>query len=145
MRDAIGHTFLYNIVILFVFIIAFVLVGSLSYSKAFKAKNEIISIIEKHREYDAETIEEIDTALRDSGYRKRVIFRHNTCPQFGEEASKVLLEESVNYPYCVYENITERGIYYSVIIYMRFEVPLLSGLLEFPVKGDTRTIYDLDV
>ena len=52
MRDAIGHTFLYNIVILFVFIIAFVLVGSLSYSKAFKAKNEIVSIIEKHREYE---------------------------------------------------------------------------------------------
>ena len=145
MRDAIGHTFLYNIVILFVFIIAFVLVGSLSYSKAFKAKNEIISIIEKHREYDIETIEEIDIALKDSGYRSRVIFRHNTCPAPKEGSSKVLLEESVNYPYCFYENITERGIDYSVIIYMRFEVPLLSGLLEFPVKGDTRTIYDLDV
>ncbi|MCI9233267.1 MAG: hypothetical protein HFH08_01565 [Bacilli bacterium] len=145
MRDAIGHTFLYNIVIVFVFIIAFVLVGSLSYSKAFKAKNEIISIIEKHREYDAETIAEIDATLKDSGYRSRVVFRHNTCPAPKEGSSKVLLEESVSYPYCVYENVTERGVYYSVIIYMRFEVPLLSGLLEFPVKGDTRTIYDLDV
>lgn len=144
MRDAIGHTFLYNIVIVFVFIIAFVLVGSLSYSKAFKAKNEIISIIERHRDYDEETINEIDAMLKDNGYRSKAVFRHDHCPE-PKGTSKELLQESIGYPYCVYENRTERGIYYSVIIYMRFEVPVLSGLLEFPVKGDTRTIYNLDV
>lgn len=145
MRHAIGQTFLYNLVILFLFIIAFVLVGSLSYSKGFKAKNEIVSIIEKHRGYDTETIKTIDEALRDSGYRARSVFRHKTCPTPKEESSKVLLEESVNYPYCVYESVTERGVYYSVIVYIRFEIPILSGLLEFQVKGDTRTIYNLDM
>lgn len=142
MREAIGHTFLYNIVIVFIFVIAFVLIGSLSYSKGFKAKNEIISIIEKNRSYDAEVIKEIDATLKKSGYRSRAIFRHKTCPTL--KGSKILLQESVNYPYCVYQNTTQRGTYYSVIIYIRFEIPILSGILEFPVKGDTKTIYRLN-
>lgn len=144
MREAVGNTFLFNVIIVFIFVILFILVGSLSYSKGFKAKNKIISIIEDQRTYDEEVINQIDQALNKNGYRTRSVFRHKECPEPKEDEAKVLLEQSVNYPYCVYQVTTERGIYYSVTVYTRFEVPLISGLLEFGVSGDTRTIYDLD-
>ncbi len=144
MREAIGNSFLFNVIIVFIFIILFILVSSLSYSKGFKAKNKIISIIEDRRIYDEDVMEEIDLALRQNGYRPKSVFRHQDCPEPEEDEVKVLLEESVNYPYCVYQISTERGIYYNVLIYTRFEIPLLSGLLEFGVAGDTRTIYDLN-
>lgn len=139
MRDAIGNTFMYNIVIVFVLLIMLVLIGSLSYSKGFKAKNKIINIIEENRGYDDTAIEQIDAVLKDSGYRPKSAFKNKKCPDRNGE----LLEGSDKYFYCVYSNETERGVYYSVTIYIRFEIPLLSGILEFPVNGDTRTIYDL--
>lgn len=141
MREAIGNTFMYNIVIVFVLLIILVLVGSLSYSKGFKAKNKIINVIEENRGYDATAIEEIDEILKSSGYRPKSAFSKKSCPDRNGE----LLEGSDKYFYCVYANTTDRGIYYSVTIYIRFEIPLLSGILEFPVSGDTRTIYDLNV
>lgn len=141
MREAVGNTFLYNVIIIFILLALLILVGSLSYSKGFKAKNKIVAIIEDHRGYDEEVIDEIDEVLRGSGYRPKSVFRHDECPDRNGE----LLEQSDRYMYCVYENQTDRGVYYSVTIFIRFEIPLISGILEFPVNGDTRTIYDLDI
>ncbi len=141
MRSAVGNTFLYNIVIVFVVLVLLILISSLSYSKGFKAKNKIVSIIENNRGYDNEAIEKIDAVLKESGYRPRSAFKNKQCPDRNGE----LLEQSDKYFYCVYSNNTDRGVYYSVTIYIRFEIPLLSGILEFPVNGDTRTIYDLNV
>lgn len=141
MREAVGQTFLYNVVIVLILITMLVLVGSLSYSKGFKAKNKIVSIIENNLGYDDDTMEQIDNALKESGYRPKNSFRHQDCPDRNGE----LLTTSDRYPYCVYANTTDKGVYYSVTIYIRFEIPLLSGILEFPVNGDTRTIYDLDI
>lgn len=141
MREALGNTFLYNVIIVFIFVALLVLVGSLGYSKGFKAKNRIISIIEDNQGYDEVAIERIDQALKDNGYRLKSVFRHKSCPtRNGEEA----LTESNNYMYCVYQNTTPRGMYYTVVIYIRFEVPIISGLLEFPVSGDTKTIYEIN-
>lgn len=140
MREALGNTFLYNVIIVFIFVALLVLVGSLGYSKGFKAKNRIISIIEDNKGYDETAMIRIDQALKDNGYRLKSVFRHNSCPtRNGVDA----LTESNNYMYCVYPNTTPRGMYYTVVIYIRFEVPIISGLLEFPVSGDTKTIYDI--
>lgn len=141
MREAVGNTFIFNVVIIFIVVATLVLVGSLGYSKGFKAKNKIIRIIEDNQGYNHDTMEQIDSALLDNGYRLKSAFARKSCPDL---EGSTLLEESKNYLYCVYSNNTERGIYYSVIIYIRFEIPILSGILEFPVKGDTRTIYDLN-
>lgn len=140
MREATGNTFVYNIVIAMVLLAMLVLVASLSYSKGFKAKNKIIAIIEENRGYDDVAMKNIDKLLKESGYRPKSVYSINSCPI---RRGKQLLEESNNHMYCVYANTSERGMYYSVTIYIRFEIPLLSGLLEFPVSGDTKTIYDL--
>ena len=47
MREAIGGTWLTQLIIIFMLIFVAFLALSLNYTKAFKVKNEILSIIEK--------------------------------------------------------------------------------------------------
>ena len=49
MREAIGGTWLFGIVILFIALFSAFLAYSVSYTKAFNTKNEIINIIERKR------------------------------------------------------------------------------------------------
>ena len=42
MREAIGNTFIVNLLMVFLGVMSALLVGSVSYSKAFKVKNRII-------------------------------------------------------------------------------------------------------
>ena len=46
MKEALGISQLYTFVIVFVSIIMLLLIGSLSYSKAFKIKTRILEIVE---------------------------------------------------------------------------------------------------
>ena len=48
MREAIGGTWLFGIVILFIALFSAFLAYSVSYTKAFNTKNEIINIIERN-------------------------------------------------------------------------------------------------
>ena len=46
MREAIGSAFLVNLILVFMGVISALIVGSISYSKAYKAKDRIIYVIE---------------------------------------------------------------------------------------------------
>ena len=48
MKDAMGGTWLTGLVIIFIALFAGFLAYSISYTKAFRTKNEIINIIEKN-------------------------------------------------------------------------------------------------
>ena len=47
MKGPIGHTFMYNIIILFIFIVFAFIGGILSYYKGYKINNRIVGSIEK--------------------------------------------------------------------------------------------------
>ena len=68
MSTSIGHTFLYNLIILFIIIIFAFLSGTLSYYKAFKVNNRIVYIIEKYEGYNEFAKTEIETLLSNLGY-----------------------------------------------------------------------------
>lgn len=142
MRESTGNTFLYYIVLVFLILALLVLVGSFGFSKAFKAKNKIIRVIEDRLGYNSTVMDEIDRMLGTNGYRVKSAYRNPECPVSVNGGQ--LLAESEKYYYCVYSHETIRGVYYSVVVYTRFEIPLINGLLQFPVHGDTRTIYDLN-
>jgi len=52
MREAIGQTFIVNLILVFIAVLSALLIGSLAYSKAYKVKNRIIFIIEKYGAWD---------------------------------------------------------------------------------------------
>lgn len=153
MREAIGNTFIVNLLMVFIGVMSALLVGSVSYSKAFKVKNRIIYTIEKYGGWNVETSSgynvvqaEIESSLKDIGY-PLVVSNPFTggCPNktganlvYGGHS-----DPRNTYHYCVYEYQNERGTYYGVTTFMHFDIPLIGNYLEFPVSGKTKSLYDV--
>lgn len=148
MRESIANSYIFMLVMLFIGIIILLFTGSLAYSKAFKVKTRIISIIEKHKGYTDAAKAEIDDVLQDVGYK---IVERN-CPN---KTGGVPLEvNSVRgYNYCVYEFTPHidpanpnkgKGPYYGVSTFMHFDIPLIGDFLQFEVYGETKIIYVID-
>lgn len=135
MKEALGNTFIVNIVILFVVVFMFLFVGSMSYTKAYKIKNKIINFIEDSGTYDATTIDNINTTLKQMGYR--VV---SGVPKCNDRGGTLLTTDANNYRYCIVEFESSKGIYYGVTTYMYFDFPIINSLLEFPVYGETKVI-----
>ena len=138
MRNAIGNALLFNIVITMIILIIAFLAGSLSYTKAFRVKNNILNSVEKNNGYNQE---EIDALLSEVGYRVNSQGMQN-CEVLGKGG--VVLNTASNYRYCIVKYTVTHGVYYGVTAYMYFDIPLINSLLEFPVYGESKVIYKIE-
>lgn len=138
MREAIGNTFLTSLATVFLFVIMSLLVSALVYSKAYKAKNKIISVIEKYNGFTTAAQAEADSDLFKMGYKTNATNR--SCSKI---ENTILIHDSASgrYDYCVYQINSTRGEYYKVITYTHLDLPIIGQYLTFQVKGDSRTIY----
>lgn len=169
MRNAIGSSLLLNIVLVFVGIISAFLVGTIAFSKAYKVKNRIVSIIEK---YDGDCFgsntacyNEIEAELVNIGYSSN--FSKSDCPDITLDSRNSTGIKSIDtiyngtlsggHQYCVYKytvcdtkksgrrficdtNSTEQ-YYYKVVTFMHFDIPIIGSFLEFEVSGETKPFY----
>ena len=141
MKEAIGNSYIFSIIITFISIVFLILIGSLSYSKAFKIKNHIIEIIETNEGYDDATVgAEIDNYLKSVGYIVTKSQNRGQCPKVDGVTS---INSRKNYDYCIYRFNTVKGPYYHVTVFISFEIPIVSSYLRIPVSGETRIIYEL--
>lgn len=161
MREAIGNSFIVNLLLVFLGVMSIIFIGSISYSKAFKVKNRIIYIIEKYGEWPESSLmnqprEEIEASLKQIGYPlvarigdcSRYLKRGNAIDDDGDTEGLIVYGANAadtSYHYCVYKFENNRGVYYGVVTFMHFEIPLLAGILEFPVYGETKTLYSTAV
>lgn len=139
MNKAIGHTFIYNIVILFIIIVFAFIAGILSYYKAFKVNNRIVHAIEKYEGYNTLSKSEIDYTLGNLGYT----IGDANCAQ--EYRDMILVDDfNESYRYCIYidkENPRSGDYYtYGVLTYMNIDLPIIS-ILNIPVFTRTNQIY----
>ena len=146
MRESIGNSFIFTLVLIFVGIIIAFLIGSLSYSKAFKVKNRIINIIQKYPEgYQGDSLPKIDAdldvELKAIGYKINRNYYTN-CPTRNGAVAK---NRTSNYEYCIYEYESDRGNYYGVLVYMYFDIPFIGDRIKIPIYGETKIMYDLPV
>lgn len=134
MRDAIGGSLLLNLVVFFVSVVILLFVGILVYSKAYKIKNRIIEVVERHGEYNSSAVLELEGDLRMAGY----IVSNSS------EISKKCGENNLNkseYLYCIYLDTELNGSkIYKIVTYTKFEIPLIGDFLMIPVKGETKTL-----
>ena len=141
MKEAIGNSYIFSIIITFISIVFLILIGSLSYSKAFKIKNHIIEIIETNEGYDDATVgAEIDNYLKSVGY---IVTKSQNRGQFPKVDGVTSINSRKNYDYCIYRFNTVKGPYYHVTVFISFEIPIVSSYLRIPVSGETRIIYEL--
>lgn len=152
MREAIGSAFIVNMILVFIAVISALLIGSINYSKAYKVKDRIVYVIEKYDGWSDTTQTEIDKQLKSLGYRIDSGYNSN-CEslykkKYGSFYNADYLKHGRNdgtnkFNYCVYLVHFDSGIgdYYSVTTFMRFDIPLIGGLLVFPISGETSVIY----
>ena len=147
MREAIGGTWIFSIVIVFIVLFTSFLAISVNYSKAFKVKNGIINIIEKKEGVSDSTVAEISDYLNSVGY-----LVYSSCPDYvssqssegahGFEASNT---NSRKFKYCIAKTEDTNGnikkTYYKVTVFFRVDLPIMGEIFTFPVTGETKPIY----
>lgn len=155
MKEAIANAGVFNLIIIFVIVLLLLFMGSLSYSRGFKAKNKIVEEIEKDQGFTSATEARIDEWLGNIGYRANVGLNKNSdvCAKTAEGnggRDGTLLNSDGTFQYCVYEFDTcgsddnsKCGKYYRVITYMYFDLPIIGGLLKIPVNGETMIFNDI--
>ena len=150
MRESIGGAWLVGIVIFFIVLFTGYLALSVNYSKAFKVKNEIISLIEENEGLTDKTQEKIVKYLNSVGY-----YVYGKCNDIDSD----YLDNTVNgkligyekqgntdkYKYCVYERSVQDDTlnrkYYRVTVFFKFDSPLLDNAFTFPVTGESKAVY----
>ena len=143
MRDAIGGAWLFGLVAIFIVIFSGYLAVSINYSKAFKIKDEVISMIETSEGMHGNTEPKIENYLNSSGY--------NVYGSCGTDRGTGLLPkstaESDKFKYCVCkvkDSASKSGmeIYsYEITVFFRLDLPVLGNIFTFPVPGKTKAIY----
>ena len=127
-----------NVVVIFTSIIILLFAGVLAYSKAYKIKNRIIEVIEKHEDYNSSVLGEIQEDLRKSGYMGATMDQINA--KCGTN-DIVLENEERGYLYCVYLKGDAKGMRtYEVVTYIHFDFPVIGDMLTFAVRGETKTL-----
>lgn len=147
MKEAIGTSFVFNLMMIFIGVLIAMFVGSLAYTKGFKVRNKIIDIIEKYEKYDindSTQIDEINDSLSSIGYQVR---GDNTskCKARGNANQVTKTIQNNDYEYCVYEYNTSRGKYYGVTVFIHVDIPLIGGLIDIPLYGESRLVYSKDL
>lgn len=137
MRESISYTFLLNIIIVFIAISFFAIMGIISYSKAFRVNSKIVNAIEINEGFNEYSKDSIDTILTSYSYQK---IKRNCPTKNGESA---ILGASGEEGYCVYFFDEGNKYSYGVITYMTFDFPIVGNFLKIPVYTKTSTIRKL--
>lgn len=143
MRDSVGGTWLFGLIITFMLIFVGYLTLMINYSTVFKNKNEVVHMIERYEGMSADTMTLINNYLRNSGYSSK-----GRCPMedgwmgIEELSSSATAVENSNNAYYCYKK-TEAGeagddsAYYDVRLFLHFDIPVLGQLGSFDIKGQT--------
>ncbi len=148
MSGPLGHTFLYNLIILFILIVFGFLAGTMSYYKAMKVNDTIVSEIEKYEGYntsskDDGSFDAIERNLATLGYSyTEPGFK---CPtSYGGMSTSVYTKKSKQFEYCIYVDPTgpdEEYHTYGVLTFIKINLPLIKEI-KIPVFTKTKQIYN---
>lgn len=163
MKDAVGSTMLVYIVIIVVGIVGAILIASNMYTSAYKAKNNIISAIDRYYMvnsgngrtcFDDNTCtNSIASTLKNMGYHlnESDLCNNKILTKVSKNAEAVdgvetiqVYANSSNNGYCVYKtSLSSSEYYYTIVTFSHLNINLLGigSLFSIPVYGQTRTYY----
>lgn len=150
MREAIGGSQLLLIIVTLIIVIMMLLAGSIGYTKAFKARNAIVNIVQEHGGYGISAAlvlengeEQIDALLTEMGY-KATIGTDLRCNE-SDYDNVIDVVRGSNYNFCLYhfEEPDSKNQYYGVKTFMYFELPIFgrNDMFAIPIYGDTYTFF----
>ena len=97
MRDAFGGVFMFNLIIVFIYILVAFSAVSLTYAKAFRLKNSLITYVEEQEiislNLDNNRLEGIEEIIQNAKY-------HKTCDSLGYNEGRMISAEGKTDGYC---------------------------------------------
>ncbi len=145
MNGTVAHTYLYNIIIIFLFIIFAFVMGMVVYYKSFKINKDILSIIEKYEGYNKLSKRDIDNSLELIGYNlKADECKDRRDPNTSDKNAVKYAGE--NNKYCVYYYTHLKGkggdpyYTYGVTTYITFDMPFGFDI-QLPIHTKSNRIY----
>ena len=133
MREAVGSTFLFKLMIFFIFFFSFFLAIAVNYSQAFRIKNSVINRLEQLEGYNETSEAEISQIITGNGY-----YRNVDCTSRGDGVAP---ENTTGV--CINglkTGTNNEDVYYQVTTYISFNFPIIGNLFTFPVRGETKII-----
>ena len=160
MREAVGGALTIQIILVFMVLINAYLAFSVNYTKAFRVKNEIISIIEKNEGFTGENLSSANCgAGEQNAYCEIAEYLNNMaygvdmtayrCPEgytavrdlsFCYKVTNQAIDGTTN------QDSIYMGSYYSVITFVNINIPIIKNVFGampsiFGVAGETKMIY----
>lgn len=144
MKEAIGGSWIFGIVIAFVAFFAGYVSLSLNYSKIYRVKDEVIILLQNYNGINDESIEAIKKYINDVGYRNYGdcevgLTQRNECiigldSRAGTPYSRKV--EDVNY--CIEKKPTkDNSAYYQVTLFFKVDLPIVRKMFDINVQGET--------
>ena len=136
MREAMGGALLLKLVMIFIVIYVCFLAVAINYSITFRVKNQIINLIEEYEGYDLAK-DKIEEYVASIGYYRAFDAFDN---------KQDCTDGYYHSGYCIQPKNSadsKRGMHYRVTTYVTFDFPIIGRLMNFPVSGETKVIYDL--
>ena len=162
MKEAIGGTWLFGIVITFIVFFTTFISVSTNYSRTFKVKDEILSIVEFYKGVNTKSIAKINDRLDTLGYYTRGACVDNSGEQ--KSSSKKYSNwlgfstrsvsstmNSRNSNYCIRRYTVSAkndgpighptSAYYQVVVFFKLDWPIIGSIFNVRVDGETSIIH----
>lgn len=166
MKEAVGGTWLFGIVITFIVFFTTYISMSTNYAKSFKVKDEILITIEHYKGVNSSSIERINNYLDEigyfssgdcNGYRNDSSIPEYTRSKFSDwmgfnfnEASNRPATSTKDVNYCIRQAVFESGdkmtahprsALYQVVVFFSLDWPVIGSLLNVRIEGETSVIH----
>ena len=158
MKEAIGGTWIFGIVITLVAFFTAFISFSLNYSRCYKVKNEMLSVIERNNGINQDSITEINKYINSIGYSGT-----GKCEPQSNAACLVGFKKNDNtksftsistqeYNYCIEKMVMNKSgnsdltgmpasAYYHIRVFFTLDMPIVGNFFNLKVEGETSTIY----
>lgn len=150
MKEAMGQVFSLEFIIIFLLLMNGYLAFSVNYTKAFRVKNEIRSIIQKNEGLTESAMEDIDSYMKKMNYHQNSGF-NTWCDNQGyyvctTSHGSFCMEVATSDKYGTDEKGNNIAAYYTVYTFTDINIPVLNKFLPalggiFTVSGETSLIY----
>ena len=162
MKEAIGGSWLFVFVIIFLALFSGFVCLATNYSKCYKTKDDIITILTDYRGINEKSISEINKTLKNVGYRN-----YGRCPttslcyysfNVSVDNRQVGYSEGINY--CIAKTVVSdnyaegntytnnAGVaghasfsYYSVAVFFGLDIPVFFSDFQITITGETAPMY----
>lgn len=150
MKEAIGQVFSLEFIIIFLLLLNGYLAFNVNYSKAFRVKNEIRSIIQKNEGLTESAVTDINNYMQSVNYYQGEAY-NTWCNNNGHHVCRTdkgafCYDVTTSDKYGTDKDGNEIAAYYTIYTFVDINIPVLNRFIPqtaglFSVTGETSLIY----